>query len=148
MTALGDRRRVNPPSARRQYVRLANNNNSGKSLTRHQPNNWRNIGTKYQHDGQRPGHVFDTYNLQVTLNGDIDIASPGSPIQRWCQTHQADFQYLKTVLILKYGYRWSGTTAIQEWRNGRACLRTIELWHRGKTRVATSPDFAKTSTGA
>ncbi len=34
-----------------------------------QPDNWRNIGTQYQHDRQRHNRVFDTHNREVTLNG-------------------------------------------------------------------------------
>ncbi len=43
---------------------------SGKVTSdRIQPDNWRNIGTKYQHEQDSDTIVFDTYNREVTLNG-------------------------------------------------------------------------------
>ncbi len=65
---------------------IHNNNDFGKVTQpdRIQPD-WRNIGTKYQHDRQHDTIVFDTYNREVTLNGvGIDnnlLAIAGV----WCQ---------------------------------------------------------------
>ncbi len=134
---------MNTPSIRQYVVRSAARFPQSHQPDRIQPDNWRNIGTKYQHD--------DSDNQMVTQPRSdaewvgIDNNPHQQPILAFgCQGQMSRFS---PPISADTGM------AIVEWYNGYRSgvsdeyappRHTIELWYRGKTKVMTSPGLAKT----